>query len=340
MKNTALYFTAPRQVEVREESLPAGQSGQLLIESRVSAISPGTEMLIHRGQAPSDMAADNDIEALAGSLSFPLKYGYSLVGRVIGGRDIDISAWQDRWVFTFHPHESHFWTRPEDLIALPPGMSPETGVFLPNMETAVNFLHDGQPLLGEQVVVFGQGVVGLLTTSLLARLPLTSLVTLDGYAMRRALSLQIGADASLDPVDPDLAQQLANCLHQQDHKADLVYELSGAPVALQQAIDFAGYDGRVVIGSWYGNKPVYLNLGGAFHRDRIRLLSSQVSTLSSQLTGRWDKARRLQTAMHWLGQVDVQGLITHRLPITQAAEAYRLLDKQQKSTLQILFQYP
>ncbi len=77
MKRTALYFTAPHQVEVREEALPPGASGQLLIESQVSAISPGTEMLIYRGQAPDEMAADSSIGALTGSLSFPLKYGYS-----------------------------------------------------------------------------------------------------------------------------------------------------------------------------------------------------------------------------------------------------------------------
>lgn len=339
MKRTTLYFTAPRQVEVREEPLPHGESGQLLIESQVSAISPGTEMLIYRGQAPAEMAADTGIKALAGNLSFPLKYGYCLVGRVIDGRDVDLSAWQDRWVFAFHPHESHFWARPEELYPLPSGMSPETGVFLPNMETAVNFLHDGQPLFGEQVVVFGQGVIGLLTTSLLARLPLASLVTVDGYSMRRSLSLQIDADVSLDPADPDLAQQIAIHLCQHDHKADLVYELSGAPAALQQAIDITGYDGRVVLGSWYGNKAVSLNLGGVFHRDRIRLLGSQVSTIASDLSGRWDKDRRLQTAMHWLSQVEPQQLITHRLPITQAAEAYRLLDEQQDSTVQILLQY-
>ncbi len=339
MQRTALYFTAPGRVEVRDEKLPSGESGQVLIESQVSAISPGTEMLIYRGQAPSEMSADSSIAALTGDLSFPLKYGYSLVGRVIEGRDVDLSAWQDRWVFAFHPHESHFWARPEELITLPSGMSPETGVFLPNMETAVNFLHDGQPLLGEQVVVFGQGVVGLLTSALLARLPLASLVTLDGYAMRRVLSLQFGADAALDPADPDLSQQIAAHLRQHDHKADLVYELSGAPAALQQAIDVAGYGGRVVLGSWYGNKTVTLNLGGSFHRDRIRLISSQVSTIAPDLSGRWDKARRLQTAMHWLSEIEPRQLITHRLPITQAAEAYHHLDEQQPSTIQVLFHY-
>ena len=65
-------------------------------------------------------------------------------------------------------------------------------VFLPNMETAVNFLVDKLPLIGERVVVFGQGVVGLLTAALLVRLPLSRLITVDGYPFRRERSLELG----------------------------------------------------------------------------------------------------------------------------------------------------
>ena len=76
------------------------------------------------------------------------------------------------------------------------------------METAVTFLLDGQPLMGEQVAVFGQGIVGLLLTALLARWPLNSLVTLDLYAKRRLLSESLGAQLSLDPSAPDLTERL------------------------------------------------------------------------------------------------------------------------------------
>ena len=195
----ALYFTAPSQVSIRTEGLCGPAPGQVLVQTLVSAISPGTELLIYRGQAPTDLAADETIAALTGNLTFPLKYGYAAVGRVTIVGSAAEAAWQDRLVFAFHPHESHFLAAPAELFPVPPALTPEEAVFLPNMETAVNFLMDGHPLIGERVVVFGQGVVGLLTTALLARLPLGCLLTLDRYAQRRGHSLALGAQTSLEP---------------------------------------------------------------------------------------------------------------------------------------------
>ena len=130
-----------------------------------------------------------------------MKYGYSAVGRVLDtGKDVD-PEWKDRLVMAFNPHESHFLADPERLMPFPEDIRPEDGVFLPNMETAVNFLMDGKPLIGEDVAVFGQGIVGLLTTCLLARIPLSSLVALDRFPMRRRASQEAGASVCLDPGD-------------------------------------------------------------------------------------------------------------------------------------------
>ena len=224
-------------------------------------------------------------------------------------------------------------------MPVPSSVLPEEATFVPNMETAVNFLMDGQPLIGEQVVVFGQGVVGLLTTALLARLPLARLITLDRYPLRRQASLALGAHASLDPVEPQALTRLHAVLQEGQPGADLTYELSGNPAALDQAIAATGFSGRVVIGSWYGQKRADINLGGRFHRSRIRLLSSQVSTLAPEWTGRWSKARQLQVAWLMLEQVRPARLITHRFPLTQADQAYALLDQHPEEALQVLLTY-
>jgi 2-desacetyl-2-hydroxyethyl bacteriochlorophyllide A dehydrogenase len=339
--NRAIYFTAPGAVELREERLPAPSSGEVLVQTITSGISPGSELLIYRGQFPPGLAVDETIPALGGRFAFPLKYGYAAVGRVIqlGGGVPD--TWHGRLVFAFHPHQSHFLAPPAELIPVPAGFSAEEAIFLPNMETAVNFLLDGRPLIGEQVAVFGQGIVGLLTTTLLSRLPLASLVALDKYEMRRQTSLRMGATASLDPTDPDVSNRLKAQLQGERPYpgADLVYELSGAPEALDQAIGAAGYHGRVVIGSWYGTKPAALHLGGWFHRSRIRLIGSQVSTIAPPLRGRWDTARRLGTAWDMIRAVGPTPLITHRIPIEDAAQAYELLDRQPDRSIQVVFTY-
>ncbi|HEY3135709.1 MAG TPA: oxidoreductase [Blastocatellia bacterium] len=338
MKRLALYFTAPYEVSVREESLPLPAAGQVLVQTLVSAISAGTELLVYRGQAPADAPIDEAIPALAGKFAFPLKYGYAAVGRVTEVGDDVGPEWRGKTVFAFNPHESLFLSSPDELMPVPFSLSPEEASLLPNMETSVNFLMDGQPLIGEQVVVFGQGVVGLLTTALLARLPLASLLTLDRYDLRRRKSLALGAQASLDPEASDSLARLTSLLRKDhsDTRADLTYELSGDPHALEKAIEVTGFSGRVVIGSWYGQKQVGLNLGGHFHRSRIRLISSQVSTIAPQCAGRWNKSRRLQTAWQMLRNLKPAHLITHRFPLAQAARAYALLDRHPEEAIQVI----
>lgn len=333
MIRQSLFFTAPHTTELRDEPLAKPQKGEVLVKTLISAISPGTEMLIYRGQFPRDLKVDDTIASLAGDFGYPLKYGYSVVGRVISlGADVP-ALWQDRLVFAFQPHESHFVSPIDALISIPEGISPEDAVFLPNMETAVNFLMDGQPIIGERVLIFGQGIVGLLTTALLSQYPLAFLMTVDQFLRRREASFAAGAFLSVEPDAPQLTQYF-------QRGADLTYELSGSPAALDQAILLTGFNGRIVIGSWYGEKRADLALGGAFHRSRIKLISSQVSTLTPELSGRWTKSRRLDVAWEMLSRVTPSRFITHRFPFSQAADAYRLIDQHPDQTIQVIFTYP
>jgi len=195
------------------------------------------------------------------------------------------------------------------------------------METAVNLVQDGAPRLGERVAVLGQGVVGLLVTALLARFPLGSLAAVDGFARRREASLLAGAGKVHAPGDAPTGDR------------DLIFELSGSPEALNQAIALAGYGGRIVVGSWYGQKCAPIDLGGRFHRNRLHITSSQVSTIAPELSGRWDKNRRLAVAWRMIEQLGPERWITHRFPITQAESAYRLLDEQPGETIQVVLTY-
>jgi threonine dehydrogenase-like Zn-dependent dehydrogenase len=289
------------------------------------------------------MALDATLPALAGPADFPLRYGYATVGRVEALGPGVGAQWRGRRVLAFHPHASHLVAAVDGLVPIPDGMSAATAALLPTMETAVTLLMDGQPSLGERVVLFGQGIVGLATTSLLAALPLAALVTLDRHALRRQASLALGATASLDPLAAETGERLATLLAGGEAEgpagADLVYELSGQGQGLDAALEAAGFGARVVIGSWYGKEPVALHLGGRFHRGRVRLLASQVSTLGAEHTARWTKRRRLATALAALARLPVERLVTHRLPVARAAEAYALLDQRPEEAMQVLLTY-
>lgn len=333
MTRTSLYFSAPQAIELRREALAPPGAGEVQVHTACSAISAGTEMLLYRGEAPSGLAADAHLPALSGLLAYPLKYGYCAVGRVTAcGPEVDVN-WLGRAVFAFNPHESAFNASIRDLQLVPEGVSTADAAFLPHIETAVNLILDGEPRLGEVVVVLGQGVVGLLTTALLAQHPL-SLLTLDGYSLRRERSLALGAAHSLDPADLAQAGALLG-----PRRADLVYELSGRPEALDAAIALVGEHGRIVVGSWYGQRRAALDLGGHFHRGRVQIISSQVSQLPPALYGRWDRARRFETAWRQLAHVQPSRLVTHRFPFSQAAQAYQQLAEKPQETLGVLLEY-
>jgi 2-desacetyl-2-hydroxyethyl bacteriochlorophyllide A dehydrogenase len=322
-------------VEIRQEQLPVLGADEVLVETVCSAISAGTEMLIYQGRFPRDLEGDSVIPSLRGGFKYPVAYGYACVGRVKEtGTKID-GSWRDKRVFAFQPHTSHFITTPDSLFPLPPSLAPECACFLPNMETAVNLVQDGAPVYGERVLVMGQGIVGLLTASLLNEFPLDVLVTADCYALRCNFS-PVSRHMSLDPYAAGFRQEAMTFLKQ---GADLTFELSGNPTALNDAIALTAFSGRIVIGSWYGEKQVEVNLGGSFHRSRIKLISSQVSTIAPELEGRWNKARRFETAWKTLERIKPEKWITHRFSIDEAADAYRLLDEHPQETIQILLTY-
>ena len=356
VKRRAVLFTAPGAVEVRTEAMAPPQGDELLVETVVSAISAGTEMLFYRGQVPAGMSADSSIEGLTDEVSYPLKYGYACVGRICEAAcpptpqgetagvegQIDAAGKEDsRYYFAFHPHESHFCARPQALLPVPAGMAPAQAALLPNAETAVNLVMDGAPLVGERVLVMGLGIVGLLTTALLAQFPLAALIAVDPLPQRRRIAQRLGASQAIDPGGVDGAEGLREALADagEQHGADLIYELSGQPPALDAAVSAAGFDSRIVVGSWYGTKAAALQLGGSFHRNRVRLISSQVSTVAPRLRGRWTKARRMESAWQLLAKLPAEELISHRFPLEEAAEAYRLIDSCPEQTLQVILNY-
>lgn len=338
MNKTSLFFTAPQQIDLIETAVSPLSANEILVQTDVSAISPGTEMLMYQGLFPPDLAADSSIEALAEPLAYPFQYGYSTVGQVVEcGEDVD-RGWLGRRVFAFNPHETFFVTTPDSVMVIPDEIDSETAVFLPNMETAVSFVMDGEPAIGENVLVLGQGIVGLLTTALLAQFPLASLITADLHPNRLRLSEQLGANATFNPLT-DLTALKRALRHDAYIGADLVYELSGNPKALDLGIETVGYNGRIVVGSWYGQKTAALNLGGHFHRSQLQIISSQVSFIAPKWNGRWSKQRRFQTAWQQLQIINPTQLITHRIPFKNAHQAYQQLQNHPDETIQAVMTY-
>lgn len=333
MKNPVLYFEKPNHISVVEESIPKPKSNEILIQNIMSGISAGTEMLFYRGLVPPNLNIDSTIPSLHHRLTYPCKYGYCSLGKVIEVGHQKFRHLDNKLVFVFNPHEGYFCTTEQQIIEIPDGLSPEDALFIPNMETAINLVLDGAPLIGENVLILGLGIVGLLTTALLTQFPLSHLFGIDLFEKRRALCQELGATSTFDAAKLHIPEPL------KQNPIDLIYELSGNPDALNRAIECSGYETRIVLGSWYGNKPCLLNLGGTFHRNRIKIISSQVSTIASELAGRWSKKRRFEVVFKMLETIKPSRFISHSFHIKEANKAYELLDSNPNDALFITLNY-
>lgn len=327
----AVRFAAPRRVEVVFVDVPEPtSSGDLIVRSVFSGISGGTEMLAYRGELDPGTQLDETIGGLSGTFSYPFAYGYSCVGWVEQGTS---SVPMGSLVFAFHPHQDRFVVAEADVVVLEPQSDPLLATLFPLVEAAFQLTLDAGPVYGETVVLTGLGAVGLLTALLLQRAGCAVLAT-EPLEWRRELAEALGVTT----VPPG---------HLEEHVKDvtggrgtpLLVELSGAPSALEAGLALLAHEGTALIGSWYGTKRVYLPLGAEFHRRRLTIRSSQVSTIPAALRGRWDVNRRRAAVRELLGQLPLNALATRKFAVEEAASAYAAIDRAEAGLLHAALRY-
>jgi 2-desacetyl-2-hydroxyethyl bacteriochlorophyllide A dehydrogenase len=314
MPAQALFHTAPRRVEIRELPMTRAAPGEVVVRTVCSGISTGTERLIFRGEAPEDVALDDTIKALAGTFRYPFPYGYACVGRVEG---------QAGLVFAFHPHQDTFAAAARDLIALP-AVSPAAGTLFPLVETALQVTLDADASYSDRVVILGAGTVGLLTALLLKRSGRRPLCA-EPQAWRRDLAGRLGIAA----VTPEELEE----------EVPLVIDASGNVQAPARALDILAHEGTLLIASWFGSQPVPVPLGGAFHRRRLIIRSTQVSTIPARMSGTWTIARRRAEAAALLPELPLDELCTHAFPFAAAADAFRAVDENAPGLMHAVLDY-
>jgi 2-desacetyl-2-hydroxyethyl bacteriochlorophyllide A dehydrogenase len=324
----AVRFVAPYQVEVADVTLPEPGSGDVLVRAEFSGISGGTEMLAYRGELDSTLPKDETLGALAGTFEYPFTYGYSAVGTVEASySDID----EGERVFAFHPHQSRFVVSADDVVRL--GESePRAATLLPLIETALQISLDAGVRYDEVVAVVGLGSVGIMTAMLLARSGAT-VIGSDPKAWRR----EAGKACGFETVEPEELGDVVRATTL-GRGADFVVEATGNPAALGESLGLLATEGVAIVASWYGTKPVTLPLGAEFHRRRLEIRSSQVSTVGGRAV-RWDRGRRLETTQALLAELELSILASHTFPFERAPDAYEAIDRGEDGVVHVALTY-
>ncbi|MCC2098654.1 MAG: zinc-binding alcohol dehydrogenase [Hyphomicrobiales bacterium] len=297
---TALWYDGPGSAVLREDTLapPESDDGSpiVAVRTRWSAISRGTERLVISGKVPPEEYGRMRCPFQSGNFPFPVKYGYCAAGTVEEGPDDLLGA----SVFALHPHQDRFWIPASRLACVPGELPLRRATLAANMETALNAVWDSGAGPGDTIVVIGAGIVGLLICYLCARLPGAEVMAVDPRPGRSLLAHAFGAQF----LTPD------ELLARGSLAADVVLHTSATQQGLASALAVAGMEARIVEVSWYGDSAIKVPFGGAFHSQRLQIVSSQVGQVSPSRSPRWSHNRRIAKALELLCDDTLDALIT------------------------------
>ena len=288
----AFWIREPGQGEIRDEPIAPPHSNEVIVRALYSGISRGTESLVFRGSVPRSEWQRMRAPFQIGDFPAPVKYGYSMVGRVEDGA-ADLLG---KTVFVLHPHQTRFVVPAAATHLVPDDVPPGRAVLAANMETAINALWDARPHVGDRMSIIGAGTVGCLIAWLSSRVIGCEVELIDVNAGRAIVAQALGVSFA----EPASAHD----------DRDLVIHASGSPSGLELALRLAAYEARIIDVSWYGDQSVPLPLGGAFHARRLSIVSSQVGSIAPSQRARWDTRRRMQLAMQLLADDALDALIT------------------------------
>jgi threonine dehydrogenase-like Zn-dependent dehydrogenase len=286
----AFWLREPGHGEIRPVELSAPGPDEVLVRTRYSAVSRGTESLVFQGRVPESQHDVMRAPFQEGDFPAPVKYGYLNVGTVESGP----SDLLGRTVFCLYPHQTSYVVPASAVTVVPDAVPPARAVLAGTAETALNAVWDASPQIGDRIAVIGAGMVGAAVARVLAGIPATRVQLVDIDPTRAGIAAALGVDFAL----PDEAK--GDC--------DLVVHASASEQGLTRALELLAPEGVCVELSWYGDRRVSVPLGEWFHSRRLTIRSSQVGTVSPNRPRTY--AQRLAVALDLLTDPRFDALVT------------------------------
>jgi NADPH:quinone reductase-like Zn-dependent oxidoreductase len=317
----AFWITGPGRGEIRAEPLGRCGAGEAQVRTIYSAVSRGTEALVFGGHVPASEYERMRCPHQAGAFPGPVKYGYSNVGRVVDGPE----PLKGRVVFCLYPHQTAFVVPDAEAVCVPDQVPPARAVLAANMETALNALWDATPLAGDRISIVGAGVIGCLCAHLARQIPAAEVELVDVRSERAEVAKALGA-AFADPAHAS-------------RERDIVMHASATEAGLRTALSLAAADATILELSWFGDAPVSLHLGEAFHARRLALRSSQVGTVSPTARRRWTRPGRLELALRLCADPVLDALVSEECEFEDLPETMARIARPAAATLCLRVRY-
>ena len=302
-----------RTTEIRDPG-----RGEVLVETVCTLISAGTELGTQEQGRTEDFTP-----------------GYSNTGRIIAiGEGVEGYEVGDR-VLSLGHHASHVTVSaaPQSLAKLPETVSFEDGTFGVLGSVSMHGVRKARIELGEFACITGMGLVGQLALQLASQTGAEVLVAVDLSDPRLEVAKASGATHTLNPSRCDLSAEVKSITGERGLAVTI--EASGYPELLPIAFDMARIGGRIMALGSIWHRKIEVDFMD-FHLKELTLVGCHqpkcptVATPAFPWTQQYNRRQILR--MIERDEIDVSRLITHRVPYTEAGEAYRLLrDERDKS---------
>lgn len=325
--NHQVLFVERGLVRLESCPVPVPGPGQVLIRTRVSLISPGTERAWLLG-LPNTPA------------TYPQRAGYSNIGQVVACGP-ETTGWQPgQRVASPAPHARLVVMDAARCVPVPDGLADEEAVFFNLGSIAAQGVRKARIELGEPVAVLGAGLIGLLALQLSRLSGALPALSIDQNTHRLEFARQVGADAVLTP-NHDLEEQLAVLCD--GPGAAAVIEATGHPQAILTALALARPFGRVVLlGSTRGETD-HVNFYRDVHKKGLSLIGAHDSARPGHDSAPqwWTRRDDQHAVLKFMaaGRLQVLPLITHRFSWDEAEQAYDLLIHWNLDALGILLKW-
>jgi polar amino acid transport system substrate-binding protein len=358
------------ELKVADVPVPRAGAGCVLVATRVSLISSGTEKqlmdlakasLAGKAMARPDLVrrvvrsvrregVRPTIEKVFAKLDTPIPLGYSIAGEVIEvGRNISGFAVGDRVACAGASLANHAEINaiPKHLtVPIPAGVDDEDASFVTLGAIAMQGVRQAVPTLGERFVVMGLGLIGLLTVQLL-RANGCRVLGFDPNSTRADLARSLGADMV---VSSDLLTAVARFTGDQGADAVIITAATKSNEPINTAAEVSRLKGRIVVVGMVGmsidREPFYkreleLKLSMSYGPGRHDPEYEQGGHDYPLPYVRWTERRNMEAFLGLVadGKVTTKHLITHRFAIAKAEKAYQLMERGEPH-LAMLLAYP
>jgi len=359
MKRHNLVVSAPGRVELVREELPDLPEGGLLLRTRMTGLSAGTELAYVKGDHPG-LSSHLDPELglfVPGDTTagYPVRrLGYMEVAEVAATRTAAFTVGE--LVAAPYGHATAHVADPvrEHVVPLPADLDPHLGVYVAHLGPicANGLLHAaaeatagpvsrlGDGVAGRRVVVTGGGLIGLLVALFAAEHGAHEVAVIDADQRRRQIATALGFMALDMADDPALVLKRRWRHGPGDHGADVAFQCRGRPAALATALRTVRPQGTVVDLAFYTEGADAVRLGEEFHHNGLTLRCAQIARVPRTLHSSWDRHRLSVETIDLLrhrGWDIRRHLITDVVPLEQAPDLLNDVATHRRHVLSAIF---